>query len=431
MGDIIRQTQYTGLLPKCVHFKYAVHYIRLCNEKKGLVHIMKKRIIAMLLCGLLTVSAFTACNKAPVDPADDSVISNAEDSEVAVKIGDYEVTVGHFSSYAETVMYNTLKNSENPDDFKIDDKEFMDTFISDVTENFKQYAAYESYAKSCGVEEPTQEEIDNLANDFVAYYNMYGIDVRKEIGDEFDTLMRVQAIMTKTIEKLAEDVTAEEALATLEDGTYRAKHILIAADENTLSAEEYADKEKLANEVYEKAIAGEDFDALIKEYGEDPGMESNPDGYTFGEGKMVTEFYEGTAALEEGEISKPVKSQFGFHIIQRLPVEATEDMKQDVAYNKMNEDVNTIIDSLEPEYTDAFNAIDFKAMYDRAQAKIEDEKAAAEAEAEANADDSAADTTDVTTDNTDAETPTDGTEGENSDGTAENINVPDESLVEG
>lgn len=146
---------------------------------------------------------------------------------------------------------------------------------------------------------------------------------------------------------------------------------------------------------------------------------------------MVTEFYEGTAALEEGEISKPVKSQFGFHIIQRLPVEATEDMKQDVAYNKMNEDVNTIIDSLEPEYTDAFNAIDFKAMYDRAQAKIEDEKAAAEAEAEANADDSAADTTDVTTDNTDAETPTDGTEGENSDGTAENINVPDESLVEG
>ncbi len=393
----------------------------------------------MLLCGLLTVSAFTACNKAPVDPDDSNVVS-AEDSEVAVKIGDYEVTVGHFSSYAETVMYNTLKNSETPDDFKIDDEEFMDTFISDVTENFKQYAAYESYAKSCGVEEPTQEEIDNLANDFVAYYNMYGIDVRKEIGDEFDTLMRVQAIMTKTIERLAEDVTAEEALATLEDGTYRAKHILIAADENNLSAEEYAEKEKLANEVYEKAIAeGADFDALIKEYGEDPGMESNPDGYTFGEGKMVSEFYEGTAALEEGEISKPVKSSFGFHIIQRLPIEATEDMKQDVAYNRMNEDVNTIIESLEPEYTDAFDAIDFRAMYTRVKDRVDAEKAAAEADADEEAEnedgntdaDTTGDNSGVAADDTDAETPTDGADGENPDNAAEDMNVPDESLVEG
>ena len=356
------------------------------HRKERFGKIMKKRIIAMLLCGILAVSAFSSCDKAPVDPTDteNTEVSDVDGSEVAVKIGDYEVTVDHYSSYAESVMLSSIRYSDSTDEFKIDDKEYMDGFIEDVTDNFKQYAAYEKYAKSIGVEDPTQEEIDSMTDDFVSYYQMYGIDIRSEIGDEFDELMRVQTIMTKTIDKLAEDVTAEEALAGLADGTYRAKHILISADES-LSEEELAEKEKLANEVYEKAAAGEDFDSLIKEYGEDPGTESNPDGYTFGEGEMVDEFYEGTAALAENEISKPVKSKFGFHIIQRLPVVATESMKQDVAYNKMNSDIDGILDSLVPEYTDAFKSIDFTAMYNRVKGIVDAEKAAAEADAKAEA----------------------------------------------
>ena len=257
------------------------------HRKERFGTMMKKRIIAMLLCGILAVSAFSACDKAPVDPTDteNGEVTDVDGSAVAVKIGDYEVTVDHYSSYAESVMLSSMRYSDSNDEFKIDDKEYMDEFIEDVTDNFKQYAAYEGYAQSIGVEEPTREEIDSMTDDFVSYYQMYGIDIRSEIGDEFDDLMRIQTIMTKTIDKLA-----EEALAGLADGTYRAKHILISADES-LSEDELAEKEKLANEVYEKAAAGEDFDSLIKEYGEDPGMESNPDGYTFGDGEMVEEFY--------------------------------------------------------------------------------------------------------------------------------------------
>ena len=50
-------------------------------------------------------------------------------------------------------------------------------------------------------------------------------------------------------------------------------------------------------------------------------MAQQPDGYAFKEGDMVDAFYEGTAALAEGEISDPVKSEYGWHIIQRLPFE--------------------------------------------------------------------------------------------------------------
>lgn len=45
-----------------------------------------------------------------------------------------------------------------------------------------------------------------------------------------------------------------------------------------LDEDKLAEAEKKANEILERAKTGEDFDALIKEYNEDPGMESNQDG---------------------------------------------------------------------------------------------------------------------------------------------------------
>jgi len=76
--------------------------------------------------------------------------------------------------------------------------------------------------------------------------------------------------------------------------------------------------EQIALDIFHRAIAGEDFDELMATYGEDPGMEGNPDGYTFGLNQMVEEFTEGTLALEIGEIGLPVRSQFGWHIIKRV-----------------------------------------------------------------------------------------------------------------
>ena len=64
------------------------------------------------------------------------------------------------------------------------------------------------------------------------------------------------------------------------------------------------------------------FDQLMTEYTDDVDSSGNvnggTDGYTFGPGEMVDEFYEGTKALGEGEISQPVQSQYGYHIILRL-----------------------------------------------------------------------------------------------------------------
>lgn len=115
-------------------------------------------------------------------------------------------------------------------------------------------------------------------------------------------------------------VPSDEEMSKYYNENYlQAKHVLISTQ--GLEGEELAAKKKLAEEALKKAQDGEDFDALIKEYGEDPGMSGSPDGYIFKEGDMVDPFYQGAKALGEDEISGLVESDFGYHIIKRMPLD--------------------------------------------------------------------------------------------------------------
>ncbi len=86
--------------------------------------------------------------------------------------------------------------------------------------------------------------------------------------------------------------------------------------------EALAELKSLADEITQRARDGEDFDALIAEYGEDPGMESEPAktyGYLVYEGneEYIAEFTEASVALQNvGDISDPVATDFGYHIIK-------------------------------------------------------------------------------------------------------------------
>lgn len=92
-------------------------------------------------------------------------------------------------------------------------------------------------------------------------------------------------------------------------GIYCAKHILVA-DEQTAKA---------IIALLKSSPSLETFDTLMKQYGTDPGMRSDPRGYIFTDGDMVTEFENAVKALDVGACSNvPVKSQFGYHVILRL-----------------------------------------------------------------------------------------------------------------
>jgi parvulin-like peptidyl-prolyl isomerase len=103
----------------------------------------------------------------------------------------------------------------------------------------------------------------------------------------------------------------------------KARHILIRAKGSAVplkkDAKELTDDEALAKakEIRQKLVDGADFATLAKAESDDAGSGANGgDLGTFGHGRMVPAFEEVAFKIPVGELSQPVKSQFGYHIIK-------------------------------------------------------------------------------------------------------------------
>ena len=94
-----------------------------------------------------------------------------------------------------------------------------------------------------------------------------------------------------------------------------ARHILVRVDEKA-SAEDQAKAKAKIEAVAARLKAGEDFAAVAKDVSEDPGsaVQGGDLGW-FQHGQMVPEFDKAAFALKTGEVSAPVKTQFGWHLI--------------------------------------------------------------------------------------------------------------------
>ena len=79
------------------------------------------------------------------------------------------------------------------------------------------------------------------------------------------------------------------------------------------------EKQSVAIEILDKIKNGEKFGKMARQFSTDSGSAKRDGslGY-FGRGKMVKEFENAAFALQTGEISEPIKTQYGYHIIKRL-----------------------------------------------------------------------------------------------------------------
>ncbi|MCD8006155.1 MAG: peptidyl-prolyl cis-trans isomerase [Oscillospiraceae bacterium] len=121
----------------------------------------------------------------------------------------------------------------------------------------------------------------------------------------------------------------DEIKENLQTNYVRVYHVLISSD-HFAEYEEYADAtdEELqaaalayAEEILAEIQASDDIEAAVYEYAQDAddsGMVDNEAGYMFTYGDMVEEFEEASFALEVGELSGIVESDYGYHIIYRL-----------------------------------------------------------------------------------------------------------------
>ena len=78
------------------------------------------------------------------------------------------------------------------------------------------------------------------------------------------------------------------------------------------------EKLSVAQEVLQKINGGESFAKMAEQYSIDGSRKHGGDLGEFGKGMMVKEFEQAAFALEKGQVSGIVKTQFGYHIIKRL-----------------------------------------------------------------------------------------------------------------
>jgi parvulin-like peptidyl-prolyl isomerase len=72
-----------------------------------------------------------------------------------------------------------------------------------------------------------------------------------------------------------------------------------------------------AQDLIKKLADGESFEELAQKFSKCPSGKQGGDLGPFGKGQMVAPFEEAAFALEPGEISQPVQTQFGYHLIKR------------------------------------------------------------------------------------------------------------------
>jgi len=117
-------------------------------------------------------------------------------------------------------------------------------------------------------------------------------------------------------------------------GQYNAAHILVSSlpDADTVQV---SDALKKINQAYDKALKGEDFSELAKNYSDDKNnSEKGGNLGWFDFNIMVKEFQDAINSLKNiGDISKPFKTRYGYHIVKLLgkkPIEPYEEKKQEI-----------------------------------------------------------------------------------------------------
>lgn len=105
--------------------------------------------------------------------------------------------------------------------------------------------------------------------------------------------------------------------------------------------EQKADARQLLLDIKSRILAGEDFGSLAKAYSDDPGSKKSGGELGFrGKGELVPAFEATAMKLQPGQVSDPVESQFGFHLIQLIERRGTEYNSRHILIKPSSGDVN-------------------------------------------------------------------------------------------
>jgi peptidyl-prolyl cis-trans isomerase C len=134
--------------------------------------------------------------------------------------------------------------------------------------------------------------------------------------DSFDE--RMQYWRRRALRDTYFDITVKEGITEAEKKAFYESQVTGRNDGEQVRARHIlVDSEEKAKEIHDKITKGGDFKQLASEFSKDPGSKQDGGdlGY-FGKGQMVPVFEDTAFKLKVGEVSQPVKSQFGWHLIK-------------------------------------------------------------------------------------------------------------------
>ena len=342
-----------------------------------------KKLTALVTALVIAVLSLTACGKKTVDESLLNIDGEFIDTDGLIMLTANGVEVP-FDEYR--YMYNYVESAYFSN---IDDA----TWDSDP-QYFQSLLDYTEYLT-----------LDNCWGDMLA--NEYGIELSEQDYADIDAYMEEQRnafdspeafeqaladssitedllkrIVTRQFlcNRVYEDLfqkegaplspSDDEIKTDLSENWRRVYHILIlfdhfanAADyEDATEDELKAAAREYAEELLERAKNGEDFYQLSQDYGEDPGMTDNTEGYFFTYGEMVEPFETASFELEVGEISDIVETSYGYHIILRLEQddyteENWDSVRDDYVNREFNEYVDNLIDTADIKYCEYYDKL--------------------------------------------------------------------------
>lgn len=310
----------------------------------------KTKVFAVILAVAMAFGTLTGCT-------DSKTIASIGDVKIPTKIFDFMI-----ENYRAQVEQSDSSFQSNPDkwnNYKVNDKYAIDIARENAKQSVTQLAVYLKKAEDDGIT-LTDKELKNVDSEIAKEVdNMGGEDAFNKaaanLGIDKETYREIRkdsAIMNKVNEKIEKNVKVDDATlktAFLKDYV-GAKHILIKtvdANGNDLSQDKITAASAKAEQILKEIKAGANFDDMIKKYSEDKSGDTvNSEVMVFTTNQMVEEFETAAFKLKVGEISDVVRTQYGYHIIERCDI-------SDASYfTKYKDEVkNTVLeDKLQEEY---------------------------------------------------------------------------------
>lgn len=171
-----------------------------------------------------------------------------------------------------------------------------------------------SASKAASVVDLSKDEIEQYYNDNPQQYQ-----TDEKVSIEYVELTLDGLLAKQTVDEVTLQQHYQERIANYSTPTeWKARHILIALAENA-DATTAVEAEQKTKTVYERLKNGEDFSTLAKEFSDDTDTKDNGgllEWFAAGSDRYPAAIADTIAGLEEGQLSEPVKGQFGYHIIR-------------------------------------------------------------------------------------------------------------------